>query len=197
VSWEESVRRREACPCGKGQVEVVLYSDDWGRTRDERTNLCPYCRELYVYSPRVIGGHQGNENVQGWVRRTADDATNTYRAKIERAARKRHHAAWRARIDKAPTKKALWLLLTDGGRYSPALGTFYQHSKGVPRARFGEWAEHYFTFSWLRQILAGLDVDWNALGVRDGQPCELCRSRMAAAIGGSLCVGCGYFRPTL
>lgn len=67
MSWEESGKRRLPCPCGKGEIEEIDFSDDWGRSKTERKILCDDCRERYVYDSSVIHGHPGNEVERGWV----------------------------------------------------------------------------------------------------------------------------------
>jgi len=66
MSWEESHRIKEPCPCGKGEVEEIIYSDDWGRFETVHVMLCPACKEKYVYDDTVMYGHPGNEVEKGW-----------------------------------------------------------------------------------------------------------------------------------
>jgi hypothetical protein len=49
MSYEETYRRRYACPCGKGEWEEVGYSNDWNQTRTDRTMLCSTCAPRFVW----------------------------------------------------------------------------------------------------------------------------------------------------
>lgn len=69
MSWEEMYRRREPCPCRKGEVEVVGYSDDWGRLRTDHRMLCSTCASRYVYSDEVVRSRHGREVERGWIER--------------------------------------------------------------------------------------------------------------------------------
>ena len=64
VSWEEIGRIRYACPCKKGEYEVVTSASDWGRTNESVTMLCPECNESYPY---VITGFHKADAIYKWV----------------------------------------------------------------------------------------------------------------------------------
>lgn len=70
MSWEETYRRRVPCPCRAGEVEVVGYSDDWGRSRQDHKMLCASCESRYVYNDEVVSSRPGREVVRGWVERS-------------------------------------------------------------------------------------------------------------------------------
>ena len=44
MSWEYE-EYTKACPCGKGKIQVVNGSNDWGQTSHHETILCPECKE--------------------------------------------------------------------------------------------------------------------------------------------------------
>lgn len=69
MSWEEMFRRKAPCPCGKGEVEEIGFSDDWSRMRVDRRLICRSCAARFVYSDEIIGGRPGKEVVRGWVER--------------------------------------------------------------------------------------------------------------------------------
>ena len=53
MSWEEDFRKRYSCPCGKGEYEVISYSDDWGSSKTGYAMLCPECKKKYVYDHEI------------------------------------------------------------------------------------------------------------------------------------------------
>jgi hypothetical protein len=157
--------------------------------------LCPTCVRNYTYSEVMIGGHPGNERVQGWVRKEVLQKAQGRERAILAAARERYYQEWHDRVVAARTKRQVWTLLTANGAFSPALGTFYSHTKGLRGEDLVAYAEQYFTFGNLRQLFrgAGIDADWEALGVRAG-PCELCGGPMSLVLFGELCSQCRYLR---
>jgi hypothetical protein len=60
MSWEVDYKHRYPCPCGKGEIEEVSSSNDWGKSETKYDMLCPDCKERYVYDPSRIGGHPGD-----------------------------------------------------------------------------------------------------------------------------------------
>ncbi len=44
MSWEYDTYYIP-CACGKGKIQVVHGSNDWGQTTSDETILCPECRE--------------------------------------------------------------------------------------------------------------------------------------------------------
>lgn len=44
MSWEYT-EYTKPCACGKGLIEVVYGSNDWGKTSHDETILCPVCKE--------------------------------------------------------------------------------------------------------------------------------------------------------
>jgi hypothetical protein len=67
MSWETLTVNKYPCPCGKGEYEVELRSDDWNRFESNYTMLCKNCKELYYYSHKVVHGHPGDFIEEGWV----------------------------------------------------------------------------------------------------------------------------------
>ena len=48
MSWEEDRKTSVSCPCGKGKLSVITYSDDWNRVEYSPLIIeCPDCCKLY------------------------------------------------------------------------------------------------------------------------------------------------------
>jgi hypothetical protein len=129
VSWEEMSRTRHPCQCGKGEVEEVHLSDDWGRTETTVSMLCPECRTKYRY---VVTGHHKADPVYEWV--PVERLDQARKEREERVARARSDCleAWRAKVSQLRTKKAIWDFVTrdDSGHHSRAYGTFLKDNRG-------------------------------------------------------------------
>jgi hypothetical protein len=62
---EEMIKRRQACPCGKGESEEIGLTGDVG---EEHIMLCPVCKEKYSYDPTgVCRNHKVKMRPRGWV----------------------------------------------------------------------------------------------------------------------------------
>jgi len=87
MSWEEDFRKRYSCPCGKGEYEVISYSDDWGSSKTGYAMLCPECKKKYVYDHTIIGWHSGDEIERGWVLKSVLEEEQKYRKNVETKAK--------------------------------------------------------------------------------------------------------------
>ncbi len=205
MSWEESYHARRPCPCGKGEVEEVGRQNDWMQSETTREMLCLDCRERYVYSGEVIGGHPGNEIERGLILRTVLDAERSYKEDVMAVVRENCLPTWRKRFEGTHTKKGAWEIYTVNGRFSPSLGTFYKNTKLYPdHKQLLRYLERDFQdFHNLHRILSvtGIRPVWSDHGVVAGQQCELCQGSMKAisSLGSHVwvCLNCGYRRPVL
>ena len=61
----------------------------------------------------------------------------------------------------------MWELLTQNGKYSPALGTFYGHTKGYSREKLIKHINWYFNFYDYKRIfeVSGVKPDYDYLGL--------------------------------
>ena len=71
MSYDEDYRRRHPCPCGKGELEEIGYSNDWNQTRTVRTMLCQDCAASYVWLDTTSDYDRGRMKGESgrWVRR--------------------------------------------------------------------------------------------------------------------------------
>ncbi|MFZ2455718.1 MAG: hypothetical protein WAX07_04515 [Candidatus Altiarchaeia archaeon] len=68
---EEVIKRRQACPCGKGESEQIGHSGELG---EENIMLCPECKENYFYDPTgVCRNHKVKMRPRGWVLKGSHD----------------------------------------------------------------------------------------------------------------------------
>lgn len=196
MSYEESYRHRRPCPCGDGEYEEVGFSGDWGSTYTERSMLCVRCAPDYVWSHTSLGGHKWNEAERGWVRRAVVDAEERYPREVTERLRKELGERWRQALVVAPTKRAKWELLTTGGKGYPALGTFYQHTKGMDADELSAHLDQYLSFHYIGRVEQALGVRREDFGVRSDQVCEVCGADLALTARGDLmCRSCRYIRP--
>lgn len=47
MSWESDYKKVITCPCGKGKVVQMVFSDDWCRVKSEEYIDCPECLQRY------------------------------------------------------------------------------------------------------------------------------------------------------
>ena len=167
MSWEEDFRKSYPCPCGKGEYEVISYSDDWGSSKMGYAMLCPECKKKYVYDHTIIGWHSGDEIERGWVLKSVLEEEQKYRKNVETKAKELYYDKWRDCFADAKTKKEIWKRLTLNGKYYPSLGTFYKHTKGYGREKLIESVNCYFKYSNLKQVfeVCRIEPDWRYLGV--------------------------------
>jgi hypothetical protein len=200
MSWDEIYRGRKPCPCGKGEYEEVHRENDWFQYETRRDMLCPECKERYSYSEEIIGGHPGDEIERGWVLKNVLEAEHSYREQVMARTRELCFMQWQQRFEGARTKKQVWEIFTMQGKYYPALGTFYQHTKGYDRTRLMAYVDHAFDyFHDLDRIWAVCSriPDWEALGIVTGGTCEMCGSQMVGGVKEWKCSQCRYRRPDL
>lgn len=181
MSWEEIFRKRYPCPCGKGEYEEIDSEDDWFQHQTSHKMLCPDCKERYAYDSHVVAGHPGDEFERGWVLKNVLEAEETYQKRIMALVREHYYEKWRERFANARTKKQRWEILTANGKYYPSLGTFYRHTKGYDRRHLEQYIDQTLgSFQDLGQILdiCGVEPNWEVLGVKTGNTCELCQAKM-------------------
>jgi hypothetical protein len=167
LSWEEDFTKEYPCPCGKGGYEYTSYSDDWGRSKTEYNMLCPECREKYTYSSKVIYGHPGNEVERGWVLKSVLEAEGKREIETFNKVKVLYYDLWVSKFGTLKSKKSMWELLTQNGKYNPSLGTFYAHTKGYTREELINHINWYFNPYNYKRIfeVSGVTPDCNSLGL--------------------------------
>lgn len=195
MSWEETFRRRQACHCGSGEVEEVGRSDDWGRLEVHRTILCEKCRDDFVWSPTVIGGHPGDETERGWVRRSVLAAEERYQNDVTRKLKALVGKRWRAMFAEGRTRKAKWEILTRDGRGYPSLATFYSHTKGMSVAELERYLDSFVEFGHLGRLVETFGIAAQDVDVRSDDQCPECGARLKRnARGQAMCYECKFIR---
>ncbi len=67
MSWEIDSKKRYPCPCGKGEYEAIIKSDDWNRIEIDATMLCPECKNKYVWK-EVNPSNRSTREFFTWVK---------------------------------------------------------------------------------------------------------------------------------
>jgi hypothetical protein len=171
MSWERDFTKKYPCPCGKGEYEVSSYSDDWMRSRYEYSMLCPECKEKYTYSHAIINAHPGREVERGWVLKSDLIYEENKRNEILKKANEQCWDIWVSKFSATTSKKSMWKLLSLDGKYSPALGTFYSHTKGYNNEQIIDHINRYFSFHMIYQIyeICGIRLDYDFLGTNEDE----------------------------
>lgn len=172
MSWDLDYTELRPCPCGKGEWERKVYSDDWNGTRVKPRMLCAECRDRYVWDDTVIRAHPRSEIRRGWVLKTVLRAESDHRAEVEKRAKELYYARWRSIFDCCRTKKGMWEILTHCGRdYPQSLSTFYDHTKGKTDEEIRAYVDSFFRYDNLRQVfeVCGIETDSELLGLNEDE----------------------------
>lgn len=56
MSWEEMSKKEVKCPCKKGVVTLITYSDDWNRFKESVGIECSDCKKKYDIFEKIHHG---------------------------------------------------------------------------------------------------------------------------------------------
>lgn len=152
MGWEEDLKIRFPCPCGKGEYGKVHYSYDWGRSRVIYEMLCPKCREKYVYDDTAISHYKDHAVERGWVLRNILEEEFKLRGRVDESAKALYFKSWRRKFERLSTRKQIWQILTLNGKYCPSIGTFYKHIRGLEQQDIQEYTDRFFNYDDIKQV---------------------------------------------
>lgn len=154
---------RYRCPCGKGQYTVTYLSDDWNRSDEHGTMLCPECAEIYCWYSYQLN-HKGiYETYYKWIskehlqkRNQLGEELMQRHGQLESYLNQNYSKQWLQKFD-SMTKKAIWKQLRDG----QSLSTFYNH---VRMSSLQHVLLGYLDYRGVETIIRVLGLDDEQLG---------------------------------
>ena len=163
MSWEIDSKSIYKCPCGDGEYEVKLYSDDWNRSKSEYKMLCPKCEKEYFYD---YTEDQKGRTI-GWVNINKAKEEINHKKDLLEKAKKLYFNRWKSEFNELKNKKDIWNKLTKKGTYNPySLQRFYKDNKNKTIDEIILEIQTYFTYDELKRVFDVCNIfpDWNKLG---------------------------------
>jgi len=174
MSWDEE-RSERVCFCGKGKIISVYRLDDWGRSDSYEYLECPICSNEYFYDNSSFL-HSGNMETRGWIpirvygdEKRQELENKAHRQLLLQKAKERYLDTWISRFEKVKSKKEIWIILTNKGKYYPAESTFYRQTKNFNELQMRKYIEDRFIYYHLGQIFTICKIvpDWEYLGANE------------------------------
>jgi hypothetical protein len=97
------------------------------------------------------------------------DAEEKYVSGIEAKVHELYYGRWQSHLMQARSKKDLWAILTQNGKYYPSLSAYYRHSKCKNIEALRKYADTFFNYHDLKRIFEVCIVkpDWDILGANE------------------------------
>lgn len=114
MSWDYE-EYTKACPCGKGLIQVVHGSNDWGQTSHHETILCPECKEK---AEREIAEKTERKRIADY--------------KIEMVLtyfKENYLDRLLSKFANTKSKRAIWKVAYEIGLETYSESSFYQHTR--------------------------------------------------------------------
>ena len=143
MSWDYDTYTKP-CSCGKGLIEVVYGSNDWGQTSHDETILCPVCKEK---AEREAAEKQERKRV----------ANQKINIALDYFKEKYFDIVF-SKFENTKSKKDIWKVASAIGLETYSESSFYKHTKSQAIV-IENYVANNIRWSNLRKIIKSLVIN--------------------------------------